>query len=183
MNWEPPLADAPFTEGRRSRLRTAKQYMRRGITGLLDAFRESLEEVKDGAKVVFTGTIGVCTPFTELLAYSVRNRNFEMVYVPNADVSKAKRMKFVEDIGYCVADEPADPKNADVVVVLGGLAMPKYPCDAEDVLKFLREVCKPSAKVIGFCFMNIFERQNWLSKIEFDTVINGTIDVEVKRKS
>jgi len=157
--------------------------MRRGITGLLDAFRESLEGVGDGAKVVFTGTVGVCTPFIELLAYSVRDRNFEMVYVPDADAGRARRMRLVEGIGYCVVDEPADPRGADVVVVLGGLAMPKYPCDAEDVLRLLREVCKPSAKVIGFCFMNIFERQSWLSKIEFDTVINGTIDVEVRGKS
>ena len=150
--------------------------MKRGITGLLDAFRESLKDVKEDAKVVFTGTVGVCTPFAELLAYAVRNRNFKMVYVPNADVNEARSMRLVENVGYCVMDEPADPKNADAVVVLGGLAMPKYPCDADDVLKFLKEVCKPSARVIGFCFMNIFERQNWLSKIKFDAVINGVND-------
>ncbi|HIC94255.1 MAG TPA: DUF2124 domain-containing protein, partial [Anaerolineae bacterium] len=33
----------------------------------------------EGSKVVFTGSVSVCTPFIELLAYAVRDRGFDMV--------------------------------------------------------------------------------------------------------
>ena len=64
-----------------------------GIVGFTGAFRESVKEIKIGSKVVFTGSIAVCTPFIELLAYAIRDRNFEMVYVPIANLKDAKKVK------------------------------------------------------------------------------------------
>ena len=59
----------------------------KGIVGFTGAFRKSVADIPEGSKVVFTGSAAVCTPFIELLSYSIRDKGFDMVYVPNADTS------------------------------------------------------------------------------------------------
>ncbi|MHC1565688.1 MAG: DUF2124 family protein [Candidatus Syntropharchaeales archaeon] len=95
--------------------------------GILTAFRDLVDEFSKGTKIVFVGSVGVCTPLAELLAYAVRNKGFEMIYIPNADARHAKRMELVEGICYRVTDDDADLMNPDVILILGGRAMPKIP--------------------------------------------------------
>jgi hypothetical protein len=152
-----------------------------GIVGFTGTFRESIADVKAGSKVVFTGSVAVCTPFIELLAYTVRDMGFEMLYVPRADAKEARKIKERANIGFSVVDEKADPKNPDVVVVLGGLAMPKFGVPPEDVNRMIKEIAgvkKP--RVIGVCFMDMFERAGWEEKVKFDTVIDTTLETVVK---
>jgi hypothetical protein len=153
-----------------------------GIIGFTGAFRESLKEINAASKVVFTGSIAVCTPFIELLAYTIRDKDFQMVYVPKADIKEARRIKEQSNIGFSVVNEKADPQRPDVVVVMGGLAMPKFGCSPEDVLKMVGEISgdqKP--KIIGVCFMNIFERAGWTKKIPFDVLIDTNMETVVNR--
>ncbi len=155
---------------------------RSGIPGFTGAFKDVMEEVKDGSKVVFTGSVAVCTPFIELLAYTVRNRGFEMLYVPRAMATEARKIKNIENIGYSVVDEKGDPSNPAAIVVLGGLAMPKFGCPPEDVNRMIEELAGDARpKIIGVGFMNIFERQGWDKKIEFDRLIDTTMEVELKK--
>lgn len=152
-----------------------------GIVGFTGTFRESIADIKEGSKVVFTGSVAVCTPFIELLAYTVRDKGFNMLYVPRADAKEARKIKEIENIGYSVVDEKGDPKNPDIVVVLGGLAMPKFGCPPEDVNRMIKEIAggkKP--RIIGVCFMNMFERAGWDKKVSFDTVIDTTLETVVK---
>ena len=154
---------------------------KRGIVGFTGTFRENIADVKDGSKVVFTGSVAVCSPFIELLAYTVRDRGFDMLYVPRAAAKEARKIKEIENIGYSVVDEKGDPNNPDAVVVLGGLAMPKFGCSPEDVTRMIEDLSggkKP--KVIGVGFMNIFENAGWDKKINFDTVIDTTMESVVK---
>lgn len=151
-----------------------------GIIGFTGAFRESIKEINNGSKIVFTGSVAVCTPFIELLSYTIRDKNFEMVYVPIADIKEAKKIDMVKNIGYSVLDVPVDPYGPDVVVVMGGLAMPKFGCAPENVLKMIKEISvdhKP--KIIGVCFMNIFEKIGWTKKISFDVVIDTKMETVV----
>jgi len=153
-----------------------------GIIGFTGAFRDSVKETDIGSKVVFTGSVAVCTPFIELLAYTIRDKDFQMVYVPKADITEARRIKEQSNIGFSVVNEKADPKRPDVVVVMGGLAMPKFGCSPEDVLKMVGEISgdqKP--KIIGVCFMNIFERAGWTKKIPFDVLIDTNMETVVNR--
>jgi len=152
-----------------------------GIVGFTGLFRESIADMNEGSKVVFTGSVAVCTPFIELLAYTVRDKGFEMLYVPRADANEARKIKEIENIGYSVIDEKADPKNPDAIVVLGGLAMPKFGCAPEEVAQMIEALSgdkKP--KIIGVCFMNIFERAGWDKKLKFDTMIDTTLESVVK---
>ena len=158
-----------------------KMEKKRGIVGFTGTFRESIADVKDGSKVVFTGSVAVCTPFIELLAYTVRDRGFDMLYVPRADAKEARKIREIENIGYSVVDEKGNPENPDAVVVLGGLAMPKFGCQPEDVIRMIEDLSgdkKP--KIIGVGFMNIFESAGWDKKIDFDTVMDTTMEVVVK---
>jgi hypothetical protein len=148
----------------------------KGINGLLTAFVESVKDLDKEAMVTFAGSVGVCTPFVELLAYSVRNKGFEMAFIPDAIVKDARKMKLIEGIGYQVINEEADPNDSDTVVILGGLAMPFAKKTAEDILKMIDEVSNKKTKIIGVGFMGIFEKQSWTNRIDFDVVIDGTID-------
>ncbi|BDZ69688.1 DUF2124 family protein [Methanobacterium petrolearium] len=151
-----------------------------GIVGFTGAFRENVKEIENGSTVVFTGSVAVCTPFIELLAYSIRDKDLEMIYVPKSDIDQAKMIKEQPNIGFSVVDQKADPQNPEVVVVMGGLAMPKFGCAPEDVVNMLDAISgdeKP--KVIGVCFMDIFKRVGWTKKIPFDVVIDTTLETVV----
>jgi len=151
--------------------------MYKGIGGLIKAFRECID--REEGKIAFIGSVGVCTPFAELLAYSLREKRFEMVYIPNAEVEEARKMKLIEGVGYQVVDEKVDPEGCDFIVVLGGLAVPKYPTTPEDVLNAIEKISR-NARVIGFGFMGIFEKSRWKEKIDFNMMIDGKIEA-VKR--
>lgn len=152
-----------------------------GIVGFTGTFRESIADIKEGSKVVFTGSVAVCTPFIELLAYTVRDKGFDMLYVPRADAKEARKIKEIENIGFSVVDEKGDPKDPDAVVVLGGLAMPKFGCPPEDVNRLIDDIAgEKKPKIIGVCFMNMFERAGWEKKVSFDTLIDTTLETVVK---
>jgi hypothetical protein len=152
-----------------------------GIVGFTGTFRGILGDIKEGSKVVFTGSVAVCTPFIELLAYTVRDKGLDMLYVPVADANEARKIKEIAKVGYSVVDEKGDPQNPDVVVVLGGLAMPKFGCAPEDVIQMIKTVSgERKPRVIGIGFMNIFENAGWDKKINFDTVIDTAMESVVK---
>ncbi len=152
-----------------------KKEKRDGIVNFTGTFRNSVADIKEGSKLVFTGSVSVCTPFIELLAYSVRDRGFDMLYVPGADANEARKIKKIENIGYSVVDEKGDPMDPDVVVVLGGLAMPKFGCSPDDVIRLIEDISgRKKPKIIGINFMNAFERAEWDKKINFDTVMDET---------
>jgi hypothetical protein len=111
-----------------------------GIVGFTGAFRENVKEIENGSTIIFTGSVAVCTPFIELLAYAIRDKDFEMIYVPKSDIDEAKMIKEQPNIGFSVVDQKADPQNPEVVVVMGGLAMPKFGCSPEDVVNMLEEI-------------------------------------------
>ncbi len=153
---------------------------KRGIVGFTGTFRERMADTKEGSKVVFTGSVAVCSPFIELLAYTVRDRGFDMLYVPKANAKEARKIREIENIGYSVVDEKGDPKNPDAIVVLGGLAMPKFGCPPEDVNQMIESISSDKRpKIFGVGFMNIFEKAGWDKKIDFDTVIDITMETVV----
>jgi hypothetical protein len=66
-----------------------------------------------------------------------------------------------------------------MIVVLGGLAMPKFGCPVEGVQRFIGKVAgQGTAKVVGVCFMDILKRSGWTDCIKFDALINATMEVE-----
>jgi hypothetical protein len=138
-----------------------------GITENLLAFRE---EVKDAEKITFIGMPGVCSPFALLFAYVVREK--ESVFITGTDLASAKKMEMNEQgMEFRGAADP----QADVVAILGGLAMPKANINPDEINKIIEKILKKDGKLIGLCYMDIFRDSGWHRKIDFDCIINGTL--------
>jgi hypothetical protein len=154
----------------------------RGITGILRPYREYLQglHLQSGDQVVYYGCVGTCTPIVELLAIAVRGLHYEQVFVPYLEEAKAKKLHEVEDAGMQVSSEPVDVKP-EVMVIMGGLAMPYMPVTKEQVRDLAAQ--HSAAKLAGVCFQDMFEKAGWLDTVEFDLLISAMIDpVTVKKR-
>jgi len=153
-----------------------------GIPGILRPFRDFIEKsgLKKGDQIVYYGVPGTCSPFVELLAFAIRAREPEQVFVPYINELRAKKIGYVDDIGMQAHTAPLklDPK---AIVIMGGLAMPEVPVKVEQVEATIE--MHPGAPVIGVCFMHMFEKAGWLPTVSFDCLIDANIDpVEVTIK-
>ena len=154
----------------------------RGVPGILRPFKEYLQKigVKAGDQVVYYGCVGTCTPFVELLAVAVRGLQLQQVFVPLLDETKAKLLHDVQDVGMQADGSPAALHPA-VLVIMGGLAMPNVPITKEQVQALVAR--HGDVKVVGVCFMSMFEKAGWCDTVSFDLMIDATIDpVRVVRK-
>ena len=147
----------------------------KGLNGQLVTFKE---EVGDAEKITFIGSPGVCTPFAEFLAYSVRDK--ENHFIPLLDIDDCHEFES-KPYAIVLKDEVSDPHDSDVVVLLGGLSMPKYDVDTEDVKALVNEILKEDGQLMGVCFMDMFTKAGWLEKVDFDCVIDGTLIGVVKK--
>ncbi|AEH60731.1 conserved hypothetical protein [Methanosalsum zhilinae DSM 4017] len=146
----------------------------KGIGGQLKSFKDL---VKDSEEITFVGTPGFCTPFAELLSFTLRDSEKRLVFVPNMDKDSAKILAFTDD-GMQLRDT-ADPL-ADTVVLLGGLAIPKNQIDPQNMNRFVQMISKGrNSKIIGVCFQSIFQEQKWTDHIKFDYIIDADLSVEV----
>ena len=150
-------------------------YEWKGLNGQLVTFKK---EVGDAQKITFVGSPGVCTPFAEFLAYSVRDK--ETCFIPLLDIDECHEFER-KSYAMVLKDELYDPHKSDVVVLLGGLSMPKYDVDTNELMVLVNEILKDDGKLMGVCFMNMFEKAGWLEKIDFDCVVDGTLVGVVKK--
>lgn len=145
-----------------------------GITEHLLTFRE---EVKDAEKVTFIGMPGVCSPFAELFSYVIREK--EAVFITGTDIKTAKKIEITEQ--GMQFGETTDPSSA-VVAILGGLAMPKSGIDPDEVRELVENVITDDGKLMGLCYMDIFREAGWHEILDFDCIINATLNGFVLRK-
>lgn len=134
---------------------------------------ENIDNEKNIKKIVFTGNKFTCTPFVELLTYVIRSMNKDIIYVPSINLGEPYTIRISEVD--CDFIKGGDPSNPDLIVIMGGLAMPGGP-EISSVKKFLDEIGNNDKKVIGICFMSIFEKSSWLNVIPFDYMIDTFMD-------
>ncbi|NLV26745.1 MAG: DUF2124 domain-containing protein [Methanomicrobiales archaeon] len=149
-----------------------------GVPGILRPFKEYIEKwsLTEDSEIVFYGVPGTCTPFVELLCFSIRSLPCTCIFVPYKAEEKAHKLIMKADVGFQAAD-PYSPKNPAVVVIMGGLAMPNMPVTADDMAAVLEKW--KGAPTIGVCFMHMFEKAGWLEKMHFDLLIDADISVVV----
>ncbi len=145
------------------------------VPGILRPFKAFITEagLADGDQIAYYGCPGTCTPFIELLAFSIRDLLLSQVYVPYVDELGARSLRTVTEVGMQVSGEPATVDPA-VIVLMGGLSMPNVPVSRDQVLQVV-EAHQPSA-LVGVCFMKMFEKMGWLESFDFDLIIDATID-------
>jgi hypothetical protein len=112
--------------------------------------------------------------FALFLGYPVREK--ELAFVPGLNREKARKIISTE-----YGLELGEKCNADaiVVVILGGMAMPKIGVKPEEMKDFLTKM--KYKKLIGVCFMSIFEKAGWCSTLEFDYVMNIILEGDVSK--
>jgi hypothetical protein len=160
----------------------ATREITKSVPGILRPFKEFVQVsgLKDGDQIAYYGCVGTCTPFVELLAVAVRGLHVEQAFVPLLDETKAQRIRFVEDVGMQVSGGPAT-LNPKLLVIMGGLAMPLMPVTKEQVRDLASR--HTGAKLAGVCFMSMFEKAGWLDTVDFDLMIDATLEpVVVTRK-
>lgn len=139
----------------------------KGIKGNLNALKEAVGDCK---KIAYAGVPGVCTPFAQLFAYALRDK--DNIFIPNTDVKKARKLILTS---YGVELGEKVEAKADALVLLGGLAMPKIGVDVEEVKKLINNVLTEEGKIIGACFMDVFRKAGWHKEINFDCIIDAVI--------
>ncbi|MDD1690470.1 MAG: DUF2124 domain-containing protein [Methanoregula sp.] len=153
----------------------------KSIPGILRPYKEFVQGLglNDGDQIAYYGCVGTCTPFVELNAVAIRGLHLEQVFVPLLDETKAKKIQNVEDVGMQVSGGPATLRPK-LLVFMGGLAMPMMPVTKEQVRDIIRK--HAGAKVAGICFMSMFEKAGWLDTVDFDLMIDATLDPVVVTK-
>ena len=146
-----------------------------GLNGLLKIFQK---EASDASKITFIGSPGLCTPFAEFLSFGVQDK--ETLFIPLLDVGDCHEFG-LKSYGMALKEEVSNPEGSDIVVLMGGLAIPDYNVDADELNSLVNKILNEDGKIIGVCFMNIFEESGWLKKIDFDSIIDGTLIPMVKR--
>lgn len=149
-------------------------YGWKGLNGQLATFKK---EVGDVEKITFIGSPGVCTPFAEFMAYAVRDK--ETHFIPLLDIGDCHQFE-LKSYGMVLNNDVSDPKNSDIVVLLGGLAMPKYDVDTDELNSLIEDILKEGGRIFGVCFMDMFCKVNWPDKVNFDKIIDGTMTGVVK---
>ena len=140
-----------------------------GLNGLLTIFKK---EAVEASKITFIGSPGLCTPFAEFLSYGVNDKQTH--FIPLLDCDDCHEFE-LKSYGMALNSEVSDPHDSDIVVLLGGLAMPDFNVDVDEWVNLVNEILKKDGKIIGVCFMNMFADFGWLEKINFDCVIDGTL--------
>ncbi len=146
----------------------------KGLNGNIVAFKEQVSEAR---KITFVGAPGVCTPFAELFAYAVREK--ESCFITLTDIDSARSLELTPQ-GMQLSG-PADPK-ADVVALLGGLSMPKVKVNIDELNEMIAKILNKNGKIIGLSYMDMFAEAGWENKVNFDCIINGTLIGTVNKK-
>lgn len=120
---------------------------------------------------------GVCTPFAELFAYVIRDK--ESIFLPLTNIDKARKIEFT--LEGMQLSESIDPK-ADVVALLGGLTMPKSNIEIDDVNEMVSKIYKKDSKLIGLSYMGMFKEACGIGKVDFDCIIDGTLTGTITKK-
>ena len=149
-------------------------YDWKGINGQITAFRN---EVKDAQKITFMGSPSVCTPFASLMAYAVMDR--ETHFISFIDIETCHEFE-LKPWGMNLNEKISNPHDSDIVVLLGGLNMPKANIGIDELNNVINEILKDDGKIIGLSFMDMFAKEGWIDKIDFDLIIDGTLTGVVK---
>ncbi|MHC1604837.1 MAG: DUF2124 family protein [Candidatus Methanofastidiosia archaeon] len=151
-----------------------------GLVGMSKSFREILENCGKIKSIVFCGLPFTCTPIIDFLTHTIRKMECDKYFVPNGDISNARTLE-IKELAVQLGKK-ANISHTDIIVLLGGLAMPDK-CDVKDIQNFITKIKGKNTKIIGVGFMDIFSRAGWTECINFDFLQNCDLQITVKEFS
>uniref|UniRef100_A9A7A9 DUF2124 domain-containing protein n=1 Tax=Methanococcus maripaludis (strain C6 / ATCC BAA-1332) TaxID=444158 RepID=A9A7A9_METM6 len=144
----------------------------KGISSQLRHFKTVVSDY--GSKsILYSGSKGVCLPFALLNAYAVRSIE-EQYFSPDAKLDELSKLNS-GSLGYTYTNlEIKENINMDMLVLMGGLAMPHSKVTISDVNDLIDKI-NPK-KVVGICFSSIFQKEEWDKHIDFDLIIDSQLE-------
>lgn len=145
----------------------------KGLVGLNRCFRKAVRASNRGGRLLFVGTPYTCLPFAEFLTYSIRDLPLKTYFSPNGDIEKIVESVEREGHGYTLG-ERVSGIDFQIVVLLGGLAMPKSQVDPLALFERLRDVSRLDF-VIGVCFQGVMDKPEWKDVFKFKYFIDADL--------
>ncbi|BAP60845.1 hypothetical protein MMKA1_07280 [Methanococcus maripaludis KA1] len=144
----------------------------KGISSQLRHFKAAVSEY--GSKsILYSGSKGVCLPFALLNAYAVRTIE-EQYFTPDAKLDEISKLN-LGSLGYNYSNlENNTEINPEMLVLMGGLAMPHSKVTTSDVNALIDKISPK--KVVGICFSSVFQKQGWDKDIDFDLIIDSQLE-------
>ncbi len=133
-------------------------------------------------RIFIFGCGGSCTALAELIMFGLRGiKNCEMFYVPNLKMDRAHKMRYNPELGVQLEEHPYDGSKADVIILMGGLTIPKYGLDVNEVRDLIDRISNNDTMIIGACANSVFQKSGWTEKIDFDYIVDITMNVFLKK--
>jgi len=145
----------------------------KGLAGLSRCFKAAISAYGRGGKLLFVGSPFTCLPFAEFLSHAIRDLPFKVYFSPDADASRIATIVLREGYGYNLGEAKKEG-DFDIVVLLGGLAMPKSQVGPKEVRKRLLEVSALDF-MVAFCFQGVMYKPEWLNEFKFRYFINADL--------
>jgi len=146
----------------------------RCLSYFVNEFKTEVES-KNSEKIVYMGSKGVCFSMAQLFGYSIRNSVKNQYFIPEAEINSSVEYELT-DIGYRFfgLENIKKLNNPDFLVIMGGIATKHSnatPERANEIINLL----KPE-KIIGISICNVLKTSGWTEKIDFNMLIDGTLE-------
>lgn len=145
----------------------------KGLVGLSRCFRKAVLASNKSGRLLFVGTPYTCLPFAEFLTYSIRDLPLKTYFSPNGEIEKIVGLVEREGYGYTLGERVCGI-DFQIVVLLGGLAMPKSQVDPKALCERLRGVSHLDF-VIGVCFQGVMDKPEWKEVFKFKYFIDADL--------
>jgi hypothetical protein len=151
----------------------SEKMVGKGLVGLSRCFKEAITTCGKSGNLLFVGSPFTCLPFAEFLSYAIRDMPIKVHFSPNGELDKIACITNREGYGFNLG-EVTKERNFDIVVLLGGLAMPTSKVSPKDLKKNLEKVSKLDL-VIGFYFQGIMNKPEWINEFNIRYMIDGDL--------
>ena len=151
----------------------SEKMVSKGLVGLSRCFKEAITLSGRSGNLLFVGSPFTCLPFAEFLSYAIRDLPIKVHFSPNGDPGKIALLVSKEGYGYNLG-EASKEHSFDIVVLLGGLAMPTSKITPRELKNNLEKISKLDL-VIGFYFMGIMNKPEWINEFNMRYMIDGDL--------
>ncbi|ABO35349.1 conserved hypothetical protein [Methanococcus maripaludis C5] len=144
------------------------------LSFFVEEFKSEIES-KNAKKIVYIGSKGVCFSMAQLFGYSIRNTVKNQYFIPDAEIENSVEYELT-DIGYRFfgLENKKNLINPDILVIMGGIATAHSKATPDEVNAIIKNLSPK--KIIGISICNVFKHNKWLDKIDFDVLVDGTLD-------
>jgi len=151
----------------------SEKMIGKGLVGLSRCFKEAMVLGGKTGKLLFVGSPFTCLPFAEFLSYAIRDLPMKVYFSPNGEVDAIATIKNREGYGFTLG-EVSKESNFDIIVLLGGLAMPSSKVTPKELKLRLEKISKLDF-VVGFYFQGILNKPEWVDEFNMKYMIDGDL--------